>query len=519
MKKLLLAIVALATFVGNTAAQRYLQPVFSGNSKSTEIYAYNYTVLQVPVTGRTARQPLVADIYQPNGDTASARPLVVYLHTGNFLPQQVRQTAGGLLNDSCIVEMARRMTARGYVFASADYRLGWNPIAQTQEERTNTLINAAYRGVQDVRTAIRYFKANASRLKIDTNRIILWGQGTGGYISLAASSLDSFTEVYTTTSPAGKFFGSNGLPMVISAAPGWGFIAGDVEGKFTGRVPPGGSGTPPQGDTLNLGNYPANTSNFQMCVNMGGAIGDISWIGPNNPPIVSIQAPHDIYAPYNSAVLRVPINATTSLPVVEVQGALAVSRRLDSLNINTQFSRLLPSYNPYKSDFQARNGGTYLNGLFPFYGDTITDSSPWDFYSANDPYYQTAFAGNPRMSQAKSNRMIDSIMTFVLPRACIALNLPCKGAVTSTEEVLSANAYKLTVAPNPAQTNVVFESEVYNPIQSIELFDISGRQVHAIRNINTNQYSLDRNGLPAGMYVAKVKFEGGILTKKLVFND
>ena len=50
----------------------------------------------------------------------------------------------------------------GYVVASIDYRLGWNPLAATQSERTNQLINAAYRGVQDARTAVRYFRMNAA---------------------------------------------------------------------------------------------------------------------------------------------------------------------------------------------------------------------------------------------------------------------------------------------------------------------------------------------------------------------
>ena len=42
----------------------------------------------------------------------------------------------------------------GYVVASIDYRTGWNPLAATQSERTYQLINAAYRGVQDARTAL-----------------------------------------------------------------------------------------------------------------------------------------------------------------------------------------------------------------------------------------------------------------------------------------------------------------------------------------------------------------------------
>jgi hypothetical protein len=65
---------------------------------------------------------------------------------------------------------------------------------------------------------------------------------------------------------------------------------------------------------------------------------------------------------------------------------------------------------------------------------------------------------------------------------------------------------------------MVFESEVYNPIQSIELFDLSGRSVRSVKNINTHQYQLDKGSLSTGMYIAKVKFEGGIMSKKIIFD-
>ena len=54
--------------------------------------------------------------------------------------------------------MATRLAKMGYVAAVASYRLGWNPVATTQTERVYTLINAAYRGVQDSRAAVRYFR-------------------------------------------------------------------------------------------------------------------------------------------------------------------------------------------------------------------------------------------------------------------------------------------------------------------------------------------------------------------------
>lgn len=520
MKKVLLLLPTILLLVCSVNAQRYLTNQFTAVDKSTTTYATNYTVLFVPAIGRTARIPLSADVYQPTGDTLAKRPLMIYVITGNFLPRVIpglRDAASGQRSDSAAIEIATRMAKLGYVTAVIDYRTGWNPTATAQEARTNTLINASYRGLQDVRSAIRFFKANAATYKIDTTKVMLWGQGTGGYVALAAASLDKYSKITSTKQPAAKFFGSDGRPMVIEQVSGF-YINSDVEGKILGKVPPSATTTvPPAGDTLNLPNNPANLSDFQFCVNAGGALGDISWLDNKTVPTVSIQCVHDPYAPYESAVLGVPISATVSLPVVEVQGAKTIQTFIDdSTTINKKFLTLKDANNPYKALFAARNGGRYLTGLYPMLGDTVTDSSPYEFFV--DSLNAKALSGNPRISAKKARLYIDSMMTFVLPRACIALNLPCNSLVNSTEELLKEYATKLVVSPNPAQSAINFESEIYNPMQSIELFDLSGRSINYVKNVNSSFYQLNRGSIPNGMYIAKVKFEGGILSKKIVFD-
>src|SRR5690606_29502488 len=105
------------------------------------------------------------------GDTETARPLVLYFHTGNFLPFRnpanpsqlgFNNSCGGERTDSAAVEICTRLAKMGYVVASVDYRLGWNPLASTDVARRFGIINAAYRGVQDARTAIRYFRKSVA---------------------------------------------------------------------------------------------------------------------------------------------------------------------------------------------------------------------------------------------------------------------------------------------------------------------------------------------------------------------
>jgi hypothetical protein len=542
MKKhflLIIAVMMMSSVAINAQNVRYIDSVFTAVSvDSNVVYATNYTILNIILqrTTHTVPQPLTMNIHKPVGDVATKRPLVIAFHTGNFLPQALTQAANGRKEDSSVSTICRQFAHRGYVAASATYRIGWNPTDPNQDNRSSLLINASYKGLQDARTAVRFFKKNADLYGIDSTKIMLLGIGTGGYVVLGAAALNDYNQILTAKYPANKFINSaTGLPMVIERLPPpGGYVHGDIEGKQLGIVPQGT--VPPAGDTLNLGNHVANTSDFAMAVNLGGALGDLTWVDAARAatatvparaatvPTLTFHIPYDQFAPYTTLVLRVATGPGMSLPVIEVQGGLLMQRRMDSLGLNDVFKKpMLAKYNPYKTLFETRaksfDGSTATStGLFPMLGDTISDSSPWEFVGPNDAYAANILNSAPRSSRARALRYIDTVMTVVLPRACIALKLPCAGTVTSTEELLNNNSTKLFASPNPAQTAVTFESEVVNPMQAIQLFDMAGREVMSVK-VSSNNYMLFRNGLPAGMYVAKVKFEGGILTRKIVFEN
>ncbi|MBK9491252.1 MAG: hypothetical protein IPO07_22535 [Haliscomenobacter sp.] len=98
------------------------------------------------------------DVYTPAGDSDTKRAVVMYFHTGIFLPPLLNGGITGARSDSSVVEFARRLTRLGYVVVVPTYRLGWNPVAPNQNVRTGTLLNAAYRGIQDARSCIRFLR-------------------------------------------------------------------------------------------------------------------------------------------------------------------------------------------------------------------------------------------------------------------------------------------------------------------------------------------------------------------------
>jgi alpha/beta superfamily hydrolase len=523
----------------NLDAQRnFLTPTFSKVKVTKDVkFGENYTIINLQSAGKTTKQSLLCDIYEPEGDGSTKRPLVILLHTGNFVPQPtLGGSPQGRTTDSVLVEIATRLAKLGYVVASADYRIGWLPTSTSETTRKFTLINAAYRGVHDVRNCVRYFRNQHSTYRLDTNKVCVWGSGTGGYLSLAAATLDNYTEIFANTTPSGKFLVSvpgnpNPVPMVIegynSNVNGTTFTRSDATYQAIANIP--------AGDTLNIPNYPNNTSNIQMAVNMGGALGDLSWLDANSAPIVSFHVPTDIFAPYDEGVLKVPVSATLIYDVVNVFGSFSVANRQNNLGTNAAW-KAAGLTDAFTTAASSRNGGR--EGLFPMPRPAAeavpvqVNSSPWDWWDAafwntqahpsvaGQTIHTVAVAGNLPMTTAAGisgtigRRFVDSMIGYFAPRAFRTLNL---ATLTSDTEVLNDEVTGLKAFPNPAGNYIMFASNVDHKMQSIEIMDLSGRIVHQINNVNNDNYYVANPGL-RGMFIAKVKFESGISTRKIVFN-
>lgn len=514
----LLFAVALLAFQ-QASAQRYMTPQFSKVNVATVPYGTNFTFLPIIAGGRPARQPLVSQVYTPDGDTDKKRPLIIYLKTGNFFPFPANGSCGGALNDSSNVEFATRLAKLGYVVAVADYRGGWFPTAADpvtgETVRRYTLINAAYRGVQDVRTCIRFFKRSVKEqmnpFGVDTSRIVVWGQGTGGYLSLATAFLNTYNEILTTSDP-NKFRIQGQIPMVTEA------FNGDIYGTsgpciITDPANPVANplGIYKQGDTLCVPNHKGYTSNFQLSVNMGGALGDSTWINDGEMPLVSYHVPSDGFAPCETDVLNVP-TLNGPLPVVEVSGSCDVQAIQERFGNNDVFKKILPASDKYDAIAKARNGGKGM-AFLPFIGTPKNTSAPWEWTNYNGAPPPAADT-DCNVDAAIARAYIDTIITYYIPRGCVALGLNCPG-VSGTNDLLQES--QVQIVPNPATSLMQFRGDADHVIQSVELFDLSGRMVRSFYNINQPTFDMQRGNLVSGMYVAKVRLREGIVTRRVVF--
>jgi acetyl esterase/lipase len=125
-----------------------------------------------------AEEILLLDLFQPEGDDAPSRPAVVWLHGGSFQHGHKGETG----------ELARSAARRGFVSVSANYRLRENADFDYTKMDDPIGEQAKHDAQHDAKAAVRWLRANAQDLRIDTNRIFLAGYSAGGTAALRVAA-------------------------------------------------------------------------------------------------------------------------------------------------------------------------------------------------------------------------------------------------------------------------------------------------------------------------------------------
>ena len=355
---------------------RYMDEVFCDiEIESDVVYGNNITVLPLLQGEAPAPEDLEMDIYMPSGDSATDRPVVMILHTGSFLPAVANGQATGDKTDNATVEQCKAFAKKGYVAVALNYRLGWNPISENEDVRRSTLIQAAYRGLQDVRTGIRFLRKSIAEDGNPygiTDKFAVGGLGTGGYLSLCAASLWDYEEelllakfMDTSQDIDGDGF-NDAVPYIIPE------YFGNLEGTDSGILPGLDSDGDGVFDVTNvpfcLPNHPGYSSEIDMAFNVGGAIPDSSWVDQGEVPIASMQCWNEVFAPYGVGNIMVP---TTGAIVVEGMGSLVVQQMATEFGNNDVFGGMSIELNDTwygngnGNDNSTTAGHDSYPGLFP----------------------------------------------------------------------------------------------------------------------------------------------------------
>lgn len=192
----------------------WLSPAVSGQDFITKSYTYSETEnivygQQTDFAGN--ERTLLLDIFLPTNDMVPpcGRPLFVAVHGGAWMT--------GSKDDLTPTELCKDFAQRGYVAVSVNYRLGmfqthnavhcnlagWDCFNAAD---SSEWIRALYRGMQDVKGAIRYMVKNAGTYQIDPRNVFVAGESAGGFIALSTG----FMEV-----PAEKPADAGAMPAVL----------------------------------------------------------------------------------------------------------------------------------------------------------------------------------------------------------------------------------------------------------------------------------------------------------------
>lgn len=141
-------------------------------NKSSFIYGKNIGYDGVEVK-------LEADLFKPNLFSTNL-PLVIVYFGGGYLY--------GDKSASNIRPFINAFTAANISAIAPNFRQGWYGSTESsnfcETVTPDKFKDAAYRAFQDNRALIRYCKANASALGIDSNKIYLFGISSGGFLAL-----------------------------------------------------------------------------------------------------------------------------------------------------------------------------------------------------------------------------------------------------------------------------------------------------------------------------------------------
>jgi len=513
--------------VGSIMGQtRYLDNITEDVQITTNIeYGTNIGI----ITQAPALESLQMDVYEPANDTVSSRPVVLMIHTGSFLPPVFNGQPTGDKSDNAIVEMCKRFAKKGYVAVALNHRLGWNPVSPSEDVRRSTLIQAAYRGLQDVKTAVRFLRKSAAESGNPYgvgDKFAVGGNGTGGYISLSLATLNDYNsellmpKFIDTSDPA------NPIPYIIPS------IFGNFEATDFGMLPVDttGDGIPDMEVPFCVPNHVGYSSEVDMVFNAGGALPEISWLEAGEVPMASFQCVNDPLAPYGVGNVIVP---TTGEFVIEAMGSKIVQEAATTYGNNDVFEGLstifIDNWYGTNSDIAANAataGHDSYFGLFPVItpapatnptpcGFLAEQGAPWDWWD-NAAYDQIAsviqgqapgvmgclaILDNPDMSVEKGMAFADLMSDFFTPRVYAALN--ADGNIETGVGTEELNELSLSIYPIPATHSINIKSDAQQ-LKSVELIDLTGKVIESITNINAHQVTIEKNNLNSGLYLLKI---------------
>ncbi len=208
----------------------------------------------------------------------AARPTLLWIHGGGW--------RGGHRSDEC---PALPFVDSGYVVASIDYRLSHQAAWPAQ--------------IHDAKAAVRWLRAHAGALRLDTARIVAWGTSAGGHLAALlgattpADSLEGDVPIVKARGDTGAY-GSHVRAVVNFYAPT----------NFLEYIPRRWSRHSSVGQLLGCA--------VKDCPERARAASPLTYITPHDPPFFITHGTGDPVVPFSQAVTLDSALRAAGVPVL-----------------------------------------------------------------------------------------------------------------------------------------------------------------------------------------------------------
>ena len=307
------------------ASDRYLKPQYNFSLLSDVQYGkakgfwtsypmendINFTKVflkLLPKTASSKLRDLLLDLYVPENDTLTKRPLLVLLHGGAYF---VGDKGTKNMRGWC-----EHFAKCGYVVASINYRMGFT-ISKSSIQQ------CGYQAIQDSHAALRYLVAHADEYHIDPDHIFLAGTSAGSITALATA-----------------FMNDKNCPPFVE------------KHKFRKKC----------GSLHTSGNEYRDNVKIRALANMWGAVYDLHELDGHPVPVVSFHGTADHIVPFDKGIPFAEVKGKMGEKLFdEMYGSKSIHQYLDSLHVR---NKLYPLDGCGHAPHQEKDGSLNQHYLF-----------------------------------------------------------------------------------------------------------------------------------------------------------
>lgn len=472
MKALILASIVLCA--SYSFSQQWVDQIYEIDTIQDEIYGS-------ALDFNNSSVDLHLDIYRPKcQDTSTNRPLMMVVHGGGFI--------AGSYKDGSVQDICAQFARRGYVAVSVQYRLGYvcndtNHVCNFANYpclfATDTMewMRAYYRGIQDVKGALRYMVNRKDQFHIDEQNVFLCGESAGAFLAMGAAYMDDASE-----RPAATFALNAANQPFANAQNECSHNAGQV---FSGTIARPDLGSIDGAIEPSL--YPFTIRGVGNI--FGGMFSNLLTVSNATikPALYSFHRACDPIVPWNSKKVYYGLswcfaNGYGCFGVINTP-MVHGSKTIDDWNTNQALGY----------DLQSE----FLTPPFPYE------------YIGFQPYNCADQVVNGNGCHAYDNKQVrmTNMATFfaskiVNPETCVPFN-----------SLISIDKDGVAVYPNPVENTLHIKSD--RTIESIRILDLTGEIICEFE-VNATSFESNLNEVSSGMYFVECELENARIRKAII---